>query len=567
MPHLTSPLTSDTSAPDPVARAGASTARSAGATLAAAAMTCGGVALGTRTEANSVPAAVTVGAVVVAVALTVALVASLRRTSTARRWALVALGLSMAASAYAGWQAWRDVSGGMPTRTLPLLAGATALAVASSLALTIAGGQTTRPRRTGAVWSWIAGVTAGLLAVFLVVGAVIGLGRLPLDHHTAAPVEVVAPSTPPRQVAWTWQTPSGWRIDSSDVVPAGAGIALRLSDGVVALDGRTGQERWRYRRIGAHTSRIAASPSGAWVMVTFHSSNPHTTGGLLVALDGVTGQIAFEKPVDGDVVPGEMTDHAWLGHRSGDAPPAWFSAADGSHLWDWQPPPAACGRFVGHEAVGTDAVLTSMVCVRSHDSLQAVVDIVVVALDDRTGQERWRFSAPLRYEAPRPGFDPMRALEFVGLSTTADRTVAKLEWHAKPDHSEFTPPVLLDVSTGAVLASGDWLSPIGVHAEGESVVTHIDSNYRVFSLDGALLREFSICPEPGRPSAVIVADAVVAHCPWQSHPSKITVVPLTDPQAAYAIEADLGVADDLHLLTFPAATVAIANGGRVAGLW
>ena len=109
-------------------------------------MTCGGVALGTRTEAkDSAPAAVTVGAVVVAVALTVALVASLRRTSTARRWALVALGLSMAASAYAGWQAWRDVSGGMPTRTLPLLAGATALAVASSLALTIAGGQTRGP--------------------------------------------------------------------------------------------------------------------------------------------------------------------------------------------------------------------------------------------------------------------------------------------------------------------------------------------------------------------------------------------------------------------------------------
>ena len=75
------------------------------------------------------------------------------------------------------------------------------------------------------------------------------------------------PETRPGSGWWWWSE----RTSIREVVAAGAGVVVATHEGIVALDGRTGQERWHYRR-------------------TDTSPGSDSYGGFLVAVDGGLGR-------------------------------------------------------------------------------------------------------------------------------------------------------------------------------------------------------------------------------------------------------------------------------------
>lgn len=544
--------------------------------LAVAATGCGAVALTTSTGASrdGIPAPAVLGAAAVAVALALAVVQFLRPGVEARRWAGAALILSVAVGAYVWWQAWLDVAGGLPTRALPLLAGALVLAAGACLAALLPGKAPPKAAHGARPAGMVVAAAAGVVGVLLVSGAAVALERLPVDHQSVTPGDAAPVATPPRDVAWSWDTPPGWRVGRDDVVPAGPGVAVRVADGVVALDGRTGAPRWHYRRAGAHTVQIGASPSGDWVMVTFRASSPHATGVRVVALDGQTGRVGFDEVTTGGVFHGvslDLTDHVLVGGDPDDGRIEGFDLADGRRLWQWRRPQECFQYGLGPAAAATaETVLAIMACEQDRRGLTVVGDVALVALDSRTGAERWRYATPFEYELLAP--DAPVQVE-TRLSMSRDRSAAWLSWYP-PAGEAFE--ALVAAASGAVLAETEedgqhsglpryFDADLVVSGDAEAAAYRI----RTFADAGERLVPPLCEDDMVRGPVARVRETLLVHC-YQPAGQILTVFDWREAGDPWQIAVDLDARGSRRLLevvALPAATVVVGpEVERIIGL-
>ncbi|MGH3757385.1 PQQ-binding-like beta-propeller repeat protein [Actinophytocola sp.] len=215
----------------------------------------------------------------------------------------------------------------------------------------------------------------------------------PLDVTTAATVRPAAVPTDPHRQAWAWEAPEGQRVN--EVVTAGAGVAVRVVDGVIAIDGTTGKERWHYRRTGSRTSGLGVSPDGRFLLVSFYSSVEDVEGVRVISLDAMTGEEAgFDEVTEGGVFRGirmEMTNRVLLGGNPDEGLFRGYDLRSGERLWEYRKPQTCrFGDVAGKPMVGRDVVLFGLVCgPKEPRSENVTVTVTLLALDDRTGAERW----------------------------------------------------------------------------------------------------------------------------------------------------------------------------------
>ncbi|WP_017546949.1 PQQ-binding-like beta-propeller repeat protein [Nocardiopsis prasina] len=68
-------------------------------------------------------------------------------------------------------------------------------------------------------------------------------------------------------VGWDWEAPE--ETDIVDVRPFPRGVVVTVSDGVIALQGDTGEELWRYRRVGEAVTDANVTASGDRVALAY----------------------------------------------------------------------------------------------------------------------------------------------------------------------------------------------------------------------------------------------------------------------------------------------------------
>lgn len=302
------------------------------------------------------------------------------------------------------WWAWRlsviDVAGGLPVLAPFLLAiGGTAALVGAAVLtwLGLAPGERLDDQPP-AHRRWRAPVL-GAAAGVLVVGAAVAVATVvvptaPVDATTASAVRAAAAPSSPTARAWDWQVPAGHQV--GEVVSAGAGVVVLVADGVIALDGATGKERWHHRRTGALAGGLGASPDGGIVLVTFQSSAEDAEGTRVVALDAMTGEeIGFDEVTEGGVfgdVRLDLTKHILLGGNRDDGVFHGFDLRTGERRWEYRKPDeCGWGRSADRPVVGRDVVLFGLVCGPTEPpGREVTVAVTLFALDDRTGAELWR---------------------------------------------------------------------------------------------------------------------------------------------------------------------------------
>ncbi|MFC5289878.1 PQQ-binding-like beta-propeller repeat protein [Actinokineospora guangxiensis] len=343
----------------------------AGAMCAVAALRLPGGAA--RPEMASFPVLACVAALAVAAGIAYA-----GRRGGVGVWTVVGV-LVAGAAGWSGYLAWVDHASGVPGSASAVLAVASVgvgLGVLGCLVV----------RRSGGV---VSGVVAGVVAG-VVVGAAVAAGfvapGLPVRAGTAPRAAAPPVAEAPGEGAWTWRT-DGLR----EVVAAGTGVVAASGRAeVTALDGRTGDIRWRYARTGALVRNLIATPDRALVLAAFAPSGPDARDTeLLVTFDATTGVVLDERPVDG-----LDTDDGFLAvtntvrpvrERGGeDRPTTAYDLRTGEARWTWTPPEGCTSPFM-LAASTADAVMVTQRC---PDGLS------LLALDDRTGEPRWTHPAP-----------------------------------------------------------------------------------------------------------------------------------------------------------------------------
>lgn len=316
---------------------------------------------------------------VVAGAVALVLVAALTFARRPARWVRPVTGvLAAGAAAWATYLLLEDFASGLPGGSTAVLAVAATVVAVGVLA------DAVRPVRLP---------VAGALVVALVGASVAGAllaPRLPVRASGASAVEPAALAEQPGERRWTWRTSDPVR----DVVAAGAGVVVAVDGGgLAALDGPTGAVRWRYARPGAHVRALLSTPDRATVVAAFAPGGDRVTGAaLLVVLDAITGDTLRESTVDESVTDPDFlvpTDSVLpIRDRIGTDDNT-IRATDlrtGADLWTWSAPDGCTSPFFLPRS-GADVVLTSIRCGDRAG---------VVALDERTGEQRWERMAETR---------------------------------------------------------------------------------------------------------------------------------------------------------------------------
>jgi hypothetical protein len=238
-----------------------------------------------------------------------------------------------------------------------------------------------RPQAVGlrsrrGIVGFVGGVTAVAVATVAVVAVAGDQNRV--DATTTAAVPPPPTPTDLTQVAWRWS--EGEQIYAA--VPAGAGVVVSTPHGVVALDGRTGQERWHYRRDDTRPADLAAVDGGRGVIASIE--------GRLHAFDAFTGELRWRTdPPTAWVWPAwdigiSATDSTVIQTREGtstvDFELAGTDARTGEPTWGYSPPPGC--EWAGNGFVA-DMVIVALRC-------SPLGTVEIVALDGSTGQPVWR---------------------------------------------------------------------------------------------------------------------------------------------------------------------------------
>ncbi|WP_150253323.1 outer membrane protein assembly factor BamB family protein [Nocardiopsis deserti] len=297
-----------------------------------------------------------------------------------------------------------------------------------------------RSRPGGRAWT---GFAAGVLAVATAGWAAVSEAtHQPVEHVVAAPGTAPGTPTTVTRVGWTWERPEDAGIER--IVAGPRGPVVLLGDGMVGLDGASGEELWTYRLpFGWYTS-AGASMGGDLAYVSYRQDPDDSGSGRMTVVDTATGEITREVAAPPEE-RFDTGDHHFLGvlptgslHTGSDEEPgtliAYGDAGEGE-LWTFTPqdPETACDmerRVLLHE----DLILAAYLCWGESD----VRPLVVLGLDARTGEQRWRTEVGDPYPS---GF--MRIF-------WEEHVVSEGEYPVVGVGSDSGPVTLLDPRTGAV---------------------------------------------------------------------------------------------------------------------
>jgi hypothetical protein len=225
--------------------------------------------------------------------------------------------------------------------------------------------------------------SAGALLVVAVVATPLTL-TVPEWRLTATTASAAEPAAVPAEVTRAaWSTEVDGPIKS--VVAAGMGAVVLLDDGVVAVDGTTGEIRWSHRRAGANARQLDASPDGRTVLLQTSPWNrfPIRTE----VLDAFTGDLRFvDDSLNTSHSPGfitPVTNAAYIKANGAVTEFSGHSLADGSELWRFTAPDGCkiAGTSSKRFARGTGFLL-GLTCGPS--------EYRFVSVDAVTGAPRWQ---------------------------------------------------------------------------------------------------------------------------------------------------------------------------------
>ncbi|MBC6461252.1 PQQ-binding-like beta-propeller repeat protein [Actinomadura sp. HBU206391] len=413
----------------------------------------------------------------------------------ARGWAFTSVVILGSLAAYAWVRVWRAFAGGLPEPAVAGVAVGLTAMVAGLVLLAVAMPDVTRrPSARGA-----AALAGGFVSVASVVLAtLVAVTLLPVDAVTAARSGESAPvPTSVGKVGWRWQAPDGDRV--REVARAGAGAVVRIGDGVVALDTRSGRERWHYRRPRAQTVQLFAAPDGSTVMVTFLPGGS-TSGKKVraVVLDAQTGEVRSEHSrtggAGGRIWPVALSsrglvaegERGFVGRDLDTMETTWrYSAPEG----------CAVPRLRSHGAL-RDVFAVVTYCAEGLDedgpdeNTPMELTVVAVGLDPRDGSEVWRYehkatTAPSRVEARASTDGGALSVGWTGAEGESDGVVlAQANGQVIGDHRGGFDPryVVTGASTGPAafngFAAGGFLIPPDPGAE------RVDYRWRPFGAGG-----------------------------------------------------------------------------------
>ena len=285
--------------------------------------------------------------------------------------------LAVCVAVWAIYLLLNDLASGLPGPSTAVLAVAATVTAVGVLA------DVVRPVRLSVAASLVVALVGAAVA-----GALLA-PRLPVLASGASAVEPAALAEQPGERRWTWRTSDAVR----GVAPAGAGVVVAVDGGaLVALDGPTGAVRWRYARPGAHVRALLSTPDRSTVVAAFAPGGDRVTGAaLLVVLDAITGDVLRESTVDDQVADVDFlvpTNSVLPIRQHGDDDDT-IRATDlrtGAELWTWSAPDGCTSPFFLPRS-GADVVLTSIRCGDRAG---------IVALDERTGEQRWERTTPVQ---------------------------------------------------------------------------------------------------------------------------------------------------------------------------
>ncbi|GAA1074219.1 hypothetical protein GCM10009642_06590 [Nocardiopsis metallicus] len=186
------------------------------------------------------------------------------------------------------------------------------------------------PRTSPWKW-WTVPFAVGTALALLADPAVRALSEyVPTEH--AFLVRVPAESAPypgsVSQPGWEWQAPGETTVLRVERGPQGPVIAI--TDGLVGLDGRTGEELWSYRRpSGSVSTAVQAGADRAHVVLYSEPASPRSRdavadslrSGRVIVLDTATGEVVeeFDRALEdpGDSFVRVLPEHtAWVRGRN-----------------------------------------------------------------------------------------------------------------------------------------------------------------------------------------------------------------------------------------------------------
>jgi len=291
-----------------------------------------------------------------------------------------------------------------------------------------------------------------------------------LPENSVTAVRMTAPPAPqvPSRQAWqveATQSRNYLSVYGGGVVAAGAGFVTAQgypgapAPGLAGVDGATGDLRWSYASGDATPLGLAASPDGAYVVAVFSPRTSHrATAGRLVVLDAVTGAVRWSRTVH------RIVDNAYLAPTAStlamfadDLLPAGdpdtvlgLDLATGGVRWHVRAPKGCRWVFT----IAASTATASLHSQRCDDRTARLV-----ALDQVTGAEQWRYTTAVPADAPDNwGLQDLLRTDPTGSVIRLHRDVSGM-----PEGTD----LLLRASDGTELTSVDvgdvWpAGPIGV---------------------------------------------------------------------------------------------------------
>jgi hypothetical protein len=264
------------------------------------------------------------------------------------------------------------------------------------------------------------------------------------------------------EVAWEWKAAEEYG-NLQEVLSGKSGPVMALGDGVVGLDGATGQELWHYRVENGGVRRVWTTPGGREVLlgVPGGEDEPDT----MVLLDAGTGELIAEHDTeleDGTVHTAAVTSHVGVLVSQEQDTVGAFSLRDSEQAWTYELPELAGTAGVAEEQV-TRVGETVVVMATYYDdnlgdeSLSQYDQVMFAAgLDGETGEPLWELEREFAY-------DMLLAVEH---EVSPSEEALLLGVRAGNEHDLLVDPATGEEIPGEVYPDGETQYPVALLDDG-----------------------------------------------------------------------------------------------------